>query len=219
MVYVPVPHEGHHPAPGTGAAADGLPDGDRRGTPAADLGDRARNATTDRATWSRRGPDTCSGLGANVSPVSRWRDFLKRTLPTPVVDWIRRWVATVRYVRYMSLEVFKLRSRLETGASSGSLESPLADPFFQLIVREVLDRTDVVLQQLDRKIEGQGARDAERLHALEDQLAALRRTVQELRDAVEGRVAERAAEGIASGMGEVRPSRHSEERQGLPTSD
>lgn len=110
------------------------------------------------------------------------REFAKQTLPDPAVNWIRRWMATIRYVRFMSQNVFWLKSRLEPGSSAGTVETPMADPFYQLIVREVLERTDVVLQQLDQKIEAQGLRHRGRLESLEGEIARLRLAVDELRD-------------------------------------
>lgn len=127
-----------------------------------------------------------------------FREFLKTTLPTPVVNWLRRWLGTFRYLRFMSYEVSRRQSRLETGSSLETLESRLAtrrDGFYQQMVKEVLERTDLVLQQLDRRVEGQGARHAERLRALEEQLAGLRVAVDDLRAALEGAAGPAAAEG------------------------
>lgn len=117
-----------------------------------------------------------------------FRDFLKKVLPGPVVNWLRRWLGTFRYLRFMSYEVSRRQSRLETGSPLETLEGRLAarrDGFYQQMAKEVLERTDLVLQQLDRKVEGQGARHAERLLALEEELVRLREAVEELRAALE----------------------------------
>jgi hypothetical protein len=120
--------------------------------------------------------------------VQGFREFLKKTLPTPIVNWLRRWLGTARYLRFMSYEVSRRQSRLETGSPLETLESRLAarrDGFYQQMVKEVVERTDLVLQQLDRKVEGQGARHAERLRALEEEMSQLRIAVDELRTVLE----------------------------------
>jgi hypothetical protein len=157
---------------------------------------------------------------AKVRVVQRFRDFLKRTLPTPVVNWLRRWLGTARYLRFMSYEVSRRQSRLETGSPLETLESRLAarrDGFYQQMVKEVVERTDLVLQQLDRKVEGQGARHAERLAALEEELMRLRTAVDELRAALEsGPVS--TSERPATHAARDRAGRRSERRK-LAASD
>lgn len=113
----------------------------------------------------------------------RWfRELLKKILPVPVVNWIRRWLNTLRYLRIVSNEVQARRSRLE------DLESRVAarrDGFYQELVREVVERTDLILQQLDRRLEGQGARQGERLRVLEEEVARLRETLEDLKSEIE----------------------------------
>jgi hypothetical protein len=113
----------------------------------------------------------------------RWfRELLKKILPVPVVNWIRRWLNTLRYLRIVSNEVQARRSRLE------DLESRVAarrDGFYQELVREVVERTDLILQQLDRRLEGQGARQGERLRVLEEEVARLRETLEDLKSEID----------------------------------
>lgn len=113
----------------------------------------------------------------------RWfRELLKKILPVPVVNWIRRWLNTWRYLRIVSNEVQARRSRLE------DLESRVAarrDGFYQELVREVVERTDLILQQLDRRLEGQGARQGERLRVLEEEVARLRETLEDLKSEID----------------------------------
>lgn len=141
----------------------------------------------------------------------RWlRQFLKAVLPSSVVNWLRRWVATGRYVRYMSQEVYGRQYRLERDSPLETLESRLAlrhDGFYKQMVKEVVERTDLVLQQLDRRLEGQGARQSERLRALEQEMAGLRRSVEDLRAAVE-------RSSPAAGPSGPRRSRQAEGRSG-----
>jgi hypothetical protein len=135
-----------------------------------------------------RAPIVASKRDAKVRLVRWFREFLKKTLPFPIVNWLRRWLGTARYLRFMSYEVSRRQSRLETGSSLETLESRLAarrDGFYQQMVKEVVERTDLVLHQLDRKVEGQGARHAERLAVLEDEISQLRVAVDELRTLLE----------------------------------
>lgn len=152
----------------------------------------------------------------------RWfREFLKKTLPTPIVNWLRRWLGTARYLRFMSYEVSRRQSRLETGSHLETLESRLAarrDGFYQQMVKEVVERTDLVLQQLDRKLEGQGARHAERLGALEEELARLRAAVDELRAVME-KAPFSPAERTPSHPARERAGRRSAEHRKLAASD
>jgi hypothetical protein len=141
----------------------------------------------------------------------RWfRQFLKRVLPAPVVNWLRRWRATGRYLRGVSQEVLERDSHLE------DLERRMAgrqDGFYQQIVKEVVERTDVVVQQLDKRIEGQGARHGERLRHLEadlrsvrEELTRLREVLEELQRRPDGPVTERRAPNRASRSRRVRTS-------------
>jgi len=152
----------------------------------------------------------------------RWfREFLKKTLPTPMVNWLRRWRGTARYLRFMSYEVSRRQSRLETGSQLETIESRLAerrDGFYQQMVKEVVERTDLVLQQLDRKVEGQGARHAERLAALEEELAQLRAAVDDLRTLVESGTVS-APERPAGRAVRERAARRSTERRKMAASD
>lgn len=160
-------------------------------------------------------------MDAKVRPVRWFREFLKKTLPTPIVNWLRRWLGTARYLRFMSYEVSRRQSRLEPGSPLETLESRLAarrDGFYQQMAKEVVERTDLVLQQLDRKVEGQGARHSERIQALEDELARLRMAVDELRAVLE-RTTGSAAERPPTHPARERAGRRSAERRKLAASD
>ena len=113
----------------------------------------------------------------------RWfRQFLKRILPDPAVNRLRRWRATWRYLRRVSQEVLERDSHLQ------DLERRMAgrkDGLYHQMVKDVVERTDVVVQQLDRRIEGQGARHGELLRDLEADLQSLREEVARLREAVQ----------------------------------
>jgi hypothetical protein len=114
------------------------------------------------------------------------RDLLIRALPSSAVDRIRRRRAVRRYLRDLADELLRRHSRLE------AVEEDLATGpggFYERVVKEILERTDLVLQQLDRRLEGQAARDDARLRGLEEEIATLRQAVVELRATLDPRLA------------------------------
>jgi hypothetical protein len=119
------------------------------------------------------------------------RDFLKDVLPPSALSWLRksglwRWIVTARYIRSLSYELDARRKRLE-GGHVEDLEARLVGPgggLYRQIVKEVVERCDLLLKQLDRKLEGQGARHGERLVELEDEVRRLREAVDHLTDAL-----------------------------------
>jgi hypothetical protein len=117
------------------------------------------------------------------------RNFLKDVLPPSALEWLRksslrRWVLTARYLRSVSYEIEARRTRLESGPLE-DLEARLVGPqggLYRQIIEEVIERSDLLLKQLDRKLEGQGARQGERLRELEDEVKRLREAVDRLTD-------------------------------------
>lgn len=110
------------------------------------------------------------------------RSSLKDILPPSALNWLRRWVLTGRYVRSLSHEVYARRKRVESGQLE-DLEARLVGPgggLYRQMVREVVERSDLLLKQLDRKMDGQGARHGERLTSLEAEVAGLRESVDRL---------------------------------------
>jgi hypothetical protein len=110
------------------------------------------------------------------------RDFLKDILPPNAVKWLRRWILTARYIRFLSHELYARRRQLETGQIE-NLEARLVGPrggLYRQIVKEVVERSDLLLNQLDRRLEGQGARHGERLVELENEIRQLRQAVDHL---------------------------------------
>jgi hypothetical protein len=122
-------------------------------------------------------------------------------------DWYRRRRATRQYLEALSYELIERETRLD------HLEGRIAarrDGFYQRIVTDVLERTDLVLQELDRRIEGLTARTGQRLSGLEDELAALRKDLEGLRRSLEpaaGRGDGQSAEAAPAPAGaETRPA-------------
>jgi hypothetical protein len=107
----------------------------------------------------------------------RWLlSLAKAVLPDRFVEWYRRRRALHRYLEAMSYEVYHRQVRLDR-SDLEDLEDRVSarrDGFYQQMVKDVLERTDLVLQQLDRKIEGVSARQARELRALRAEIEDLR---------------------------------------------
>ncbi len=108
------------------------------------------------------------------------RAFLKKALPRRLVQWIRRKRAARRYLKALSYELVERDTRLDDIDARVAIHS---DGFYQQMVREILERTDVVLHELNRRLEGESARTDKRLRALEEELTALRAALETLRGA------------------------------------
>jgi TolA-binding protein len=130
------------------------------------------------------------GKTAGVRSVVR-RGVIKVT-PKPVVTRTRRKRAVKRYMKALSYELLERETQLDY------IEGRVAarrDGFYERMVREVLERTEMILQELDRRIEGVSARGGERMNAIEDQLIQLRGEIGRLRQLSDprlGDVGERA---------------------------
>jgi len=114
-----------------------------------------------------------------LSPI---RDFFRRIvvriLPKSVVNKLRARRARKRYLKALGYELLERETRLDY------LEGRVAarrDGFYERIVKDVLERTELILQELDRRIEGVSARTGERLNAVEEQLVQLREEIGRLR--------------------------------------
>ena len=114
----------------------------------------------------------------------------KRVLPRRFARWYRRRRALRKYLRALAFEVYERQVRVDPAELEGRIAAR-RDGFYDRLVKEVLERTDLILQELDRRIEGVSARQG-------SELRALRREVAELRGAVEGLVAAPAAVASAA---------------------
>jgi chromosome condensin MukBEF ATPase and DNA-binding subunit MukB len=112
--------------------------------------------------------------------VSILRRLGRKVLPERFLAWNRRRRALRRYLRQLAYEVYGRQVRLDLQELEGRIAAR-RDGFYQQIVREVLDRTDLILQELDRRIEGLNARHGAELRRLRDEVSALRDEVTALR--------------------------------------
>ncbi|MDP9341668.1 MAG: hypothetical protein M3Q23_06110 [Actinomycetota bacterium] len=119
---------------------------------------------------------------AFVRKTSAARSLVRRgvlnVVPDRVVNKMRRRRATRAYLDALSWELLERETRLDY------LEGRVAarrDGFYERMVNDVLERTEIILQELDRRIEGLTARTGERFQSLDEQLDALRADVARLR--------------------------------------
>lgn len=119
------------------------------------------------------------------------RAQVKRVMPDEWVHAYRRRRMTRRYLRGLGYELYDRQVRL----SLEDFETDVAERpkgFHDRLARDVLARTDAVLQGLDRKIEGVSARHGTELRKLREDLEATRAELAALRDEVRALLAARA---------------------------
>jgi hypothetical protein len=104
------------------------------------------------------------------------RDLAKRILPDPVVDWIRRRRAVRHYLKALGHEIYDRTVRLELDDLEGRIAAR-RDGFYERLVQDVLERTELILQELDRKIEGLTARHGNEIRELRVEVQALREAI------------------------------------------
>jgi hypothetical protein len=123
--------------------------------------------------------------------MSDLRTLVKRVMPTEWIHAYRRRRMTRRYLRGLAYELYDRQVRL----SLEDFEADVAERpkgFHDRLARDVLARTDAVLQGLDRKIEGVSARHGTELRKLREELETARADVAALRDEIRALLAARA---------------------------
>lgn len=104
------------------------------------------------------------------------RDIAKKILPHRFVEWYRRRRAVKQYLSSLGYEIYDRTVRLELEDVEGRIAAR-RDGFYERLVHDVLERTELVLQELDRKIEGLNARHGNELRELRMEVQTLRETL------------------------------------------
>ena len=104
----------------------------------------------------------------------------KRVLPRRFVRWYRRRRSLRKYLRALAYEVYERQVRIELDDLEGRMAAR-RDGFYDRLVKEVLERTDLILQELDRRIEGLTSRHGGELRRLRAEVDSLRSEVESLR--------------------------------------
>jgi hypothetical protein len=107
------------------------------------------------------------------------RDIAKKVLPGRFIEWYRRRRATKRYLQALAYEIYDRGIRMELDDLEGRIAAR-RDGFYERLVRDVLERTELVLQELDRKIEGVSARHGGELRELHAELESIRASLRTL---------------------------------------
>jgi hypothetical protein len=108
---------------------------------------------------------------------ARLREIAKAVLPDRFTQWYRRRRAIRNYLRELGVELYDRRVRMQLEDLEGRIIAR-REGFYEQLVKDVLDRTELIIQQLDRRIEGQGTRHGKELRALREEMEALRSTVE-----------------------------------------
>ena len=103
----------------------------------------------------------------------------KTVLPDGFIEWYRRKRATRRYMEALGYQIYDREVRLDLDEMEGRVAASRAG-FTDKIVRDILERTELVLQGLDRRIEGVSARHGQELRDLREQVQALANEVRAL---------------------------------------
>jgi DNA integrity scanning protein DisA with diadenylate cyclase activity len=108
---------------------------------------------------------------------ARLRTLAKAILPDRFIHWYRRRRAIRNYLRELGFEIYDRQIRMQLEDLEGRIAAR-REGFYQELIKDVLDRTELIIQQLDRRIEGQGTRHGQELRALHEEVEALRSSVE-----------------------------------------
>ena len=136
------------------------------------------------------------------------RDLAKRIMPDDAINWYRRQRVKRLYLDALSRELLARQTALD------DIEGRMAakqNGFSERVVKDVVERTEIILQELERRIEGLQARTGQRLDGVERELAELREAIQridvgtaQLPEPTEG--ARANGEVLEAGPSETRPT-------------
>jgi len=114
-----------------------------------------------------------------LSLMASFRNVAKKILPESVVERYRRRRMLRRYMRSLSYELYDRQGKLDVEYLEGTVLARRPD-LSERMMKDILERTDIVLQQLDRQIEGLRARHGNELRELREEMASVRASLAEL---------------------------------------
>src|SRR4029450_9606139 len=103
----------------------------------------------------------------------------RRILPPRIIDSYRRRRVLRNFLRSLGYELYDRQQKLEVEKIEGSVLAR-RPALTEQLMGDLLHRTDLVLQQLHREIEGLEARHGTSLRTLRAEVAALRSALEEL---------------------------------------
>jgi hypothetical protein len=136
-------------------------------------------------TWTAQARGN-TGLGYPVRMRRSLGNLAKKVLPTDMVDRYRRRRALRRYLRSLSYEIYDRQQKLRVEELEGTIIARRPD-ITERLMKDLLDRMDLLLQQLHRQVEGLGARHGSEIERLRAEMEDLRSTVHTLQARLEVR--------------------------------
>jgi hypothetical protein len=106
----------------------------------------------------------------------RLRQLAKRVLPENLIEAYRRRRAARRYLRTLGAEVRLRNQQMQVEELEGKILAKRPE-ITDRLVKDVLERVDLVVQQLDRQLEAIRARHGNELRSLRDEVEALKASV------------------------------------------
>jgi hypothetical protein len=103
----------------------------------------------------------------------------KKLLPESAIDAYRRRRALRRYLRSLSFEIYDRQVKRHVEELEDTMLTRRPD-ITEGLMKDLLDRTDLLLQQLHRQIEGLQARHGGELRELREEFERLRSALDEL---------------------------------------
>jgi hypothetical protein len=134
-----------------------------------------------------------------ASSVEWLRNLVKRFVPASMLVRYRRRRARVRFLKRLGAELYDQSSPL----GPQDVEERIAarrSGFYERLITDVLERTEIIVQALDRRIEGVAARHGEELRQLRQEVESLRETVLELQTSLAERH-ERSSSSLPTSTG------------------
>jgi hypothetical protein len=125
--------------------------------------------------------------------MSRAREVGKRVLPAAAVEAYRRRRAARRYLSTLGAEIRLRNQRLQVEELEDRVLQQRPE-ITDRLVKDVLQRVDLVVQQLDRQLEAIRARHGTELRALREEVEALKASVAALEAEAAGSPRRAAAE-------------------------
>jgi hypothetical protein len=134
--------------------------------------------------------------------MSSVRQLLKRILPERLLDEYRRRKALRRYLHGLAYELYDRQRMLQLEQLEGKLLARRPDVTSRLM-GDMVKRTDLLIQQLDRQIEGVRARHGSQLGDIRRELESLRSSMEALRAEIGGGQPADAPAGRSAGTSAV----------------
>ena len=116
--------------------------------------------------------------------VSGVRKVGKRVLPGGAIEGFRRLRALLRYLRTLSYEVYDRQKSYHVEELEGELIARRPD-ITERMMKDLLERTDILLQELHRQLEALRARQGTELQELRERVEELATQSAELRAELE----------------------------------